>query len=50
MGEQCFAAHSRTAEPEMKALASEVMCGVDGARRTDHLQLLLAPYAALSLN
>lgn len=43
MGERCFAAHARHAEPEMRALAADAVERVKGAPRIDNLRLLLAP-------
>jgi 2-dehydropantoate 2-reductase len=41
MGELCFAAHCRHAEPEMQALASEISARTAGATRTGDLHRLL---------
>jgi 2-dehydropantoate 2-reductase len=41
MGELCFAAHARHAEPEMRALASEVLRRLTDTARTRHLRQLL---------
>jgi 2-dehydropantoate 2-reductase len=43
MGELCFAAHSRRAEPEMRALAADAIERTGGAHGTAHLRNLLAP-------
>jgi 2-dehydropantoate 2-reductase len=42
MGELCFAAHSRHAEPEMRALAADAVRRVGDLRQTAHLRKLLA--------
>jgi len=41
MGEQCFAAHARHAEPEMRALAADARRRVSATTRTEHLHRLL---------
>src|SRR6202034_921350 len=43
MGELCFAAHSRHAEAEMRALADQVICRIGNAPHTSHLGQLLSP-------
>jgi hypothetical protein len=51
MGELCFAAHSRHAEAEMRALADQVTSRVGNASEASHLRQLLtaAPADAASL-
>jgi hypothetical protein len=41
MGELCFAAHSRHAEAEMRALADHVTSRIGNAPHTGHLRQLL---------
>jgi hypothetical protein len=42
LGELCFAAHSRHAEAEMRALAAAAVSRAGDAARTTHLRELLA--------
>jgi hypothetical protein len=42
MGERCFAAHSRHAEPEMRMLAGAAVQRAGPGPRTAHLRALLS--------
>jgi len=41
VGEHCFAAHCRHAEPEMQSLAQDALRRLNGTERTENLRLLL---------